>query len=172
MRRKTKLPILIFVASSVLTSLAFAFPGFSVSHSTTRITFDLHEYGFPTASEDTLSRVFYLSNDRIALFFDQLLSGQSPRDHILKLMVFDTESNARAQLVLHADPKAVDITAGPDGVLFGREGELNFYDSNLQLLRSVSLAPGTIGVKFDRTLNQLVVLTVDEKSGQRTAHFR
>jgi hypothetical protein len=125
-------------------------------------------------SEDVLSSVFYISNERIAVFFDQLLPEQSPHDHALKLMVFDTEEgHAASQLVVHADPRAVDITAGPGGgVLLGREGKLSFYDSNLQLLKSVPLAQGTAGIKFDRRLNQLVVETVDETSGLRTAHFK
>jgi hypothetical protein len=125
-------------------------------------------------SEDVLSGVFYIANSRIALFFDQLVPAQSQHDHSVTLMVFNTEQNrSETQLVVHADPKAFDITNGPDGgVLFGREGALNFYNSSLQPLRSIPLAPGTTGVRFNRILNQLVILTVDEKSGDRTAHFK
>jgi hypothetical protein len=167
---ETKRSILIFIALAVLAVLAFAFPGASRQ---LEQTLDLHELGFPADSENVRSGVFYLDNSRIALFFDQRLPSESPHDRALKLMVFNTEENhPTAQLVLHADPKAMDLTAGPGGMLFGREGKLSFYDSNLQLLKSIPLARGTTGVKFDRYLNQIVIMAVDEKSGQHIAHFK
>lgn len=172
-RQGTKRSTLISIASIVLTFLLCTYPCLSASHSSSRIVLDLFQYGFPAGTEDVLLRVFYLSNDRVALLFDQQLPSASAQNHALKLMVLDAEGHPAAQMVIHADPRAVDITAGPGGgVLFGREGTLDFYDSKLQLLRSTPLASGTTGVKFDRQRNQLVILTVDEKAGQRTAHFR
>jgi hypothetical protein len=160
----------IFTAIAALVVLSFSIA--SASHFPNP-TLDLHEYGFPTGSEEVVSGIFYLNNNQVAMFFDRRLPGESPHDRTLKLVVFDVKGgHATAQAVVHADPKAVDITAGPDGVLFGREGELGFYDSNLQLLRSIPLARGTTGIKFDRRLNQIVIMTADEKLGQRTAHFK
>jgi hypothetical protein len=154
----------------LLAVLAFALPG--ASHQS-KPTLDLHEYGFPAGPQHVVSGIFYLSNNRVALFFDQQLPSGSSHDRALKLMVFNTgENRPTAQLVVHADPRAMDIAAGPGGVLFEREGELSFYDSNLQLLRSISLASGSTGVKFDRRINQIVIVTVDEQSGRRTAHFK
>lgn len=172
MQRESGRGIVVSVASFIIAILLSA-PCLPASSASGRITVDLHPYGFPADSGSLLFRVFYLSDDRIALFFDQPPASLSPRDHAFKLMVLDRETHITAQLVIHGDPKAMDVMAGPGGgLLFGRGGELSFYDSNLQLLRTIPLVPGTTGVRYDRRENQLVVMTADEKSGQRTAHFR
>ena len=64
------------------------------------------------------------------------------------------------------------IMPGPSGgVLFGRDGYLDFYSSDLQVVKSMPLLPATTGIKYDRERNQLVIMTIEQESGHRTAHF-
>jgi len=77
-----------------------------------------------------------------------------------------------AQRGIEADPRAVDITAGPNGgLLFGRLGQLDFFGAALQLLKTVPLSDPVTGVSFNRKLNQLVEVTIDDVSQTRSAHF-
>lgn len=152
--------------------LLLAFPDLAPSHSAERTVINLREYGFPPDFDIKLG-IVYLSSDRLLLFFDQRLPDTEPQSHAIRLIVFNSDGEATAQLVVRGDPKALDLTVGPDGgVLSGREGKLDFYDSNLQLQRSIPLAAETTGIRFDRQQDQLVILTIDRQSGQRTAHFR
>jgi hypothetical protein len=137
----------------------------------TPISVDLHPYGFPTALDTALGLV-YLSKDRLAVLFDEQLPGTGTHSHVFQLMIVDATGHAATQLTLHNDPKAMDVSAGPSGgVIVGQESHLDFYDSELHLLRSVPLTPTTTAVRFNRELNQLVVSTVERGFGHRTAHF-
>ena len=85
-----------------------------------QITIDLHPQGFPSAPEFKFG-VFYPAKDRLALFFDQQLPGGEPHSHTFQLMILDTNGQKTAQLVVHGDPKAMDITAGPGGASLSAE---------------------------------------------------
>ena len=132
---------------------------------------DLHPlYGFPSTERTDGRRVglFYLSEKQLALFFET-----EPADtHKFGLLVFNAEGEKTAEISISGNPKDLDITAGPSGgVAVGKEGHLDVYDHDLQLSRSIPLAPATTGIAFDRKSDQLIVQTVDRDSGQRTAHF-
>jgi len=134
-------------------------------------TVDLRPYGLSTALDVKLG-VFYVSKDRLALFFDQQLPATGPHSHSFQLIILNIEGQTAAQMTLRGDPNAIDITPGPDGgLLVGREGQLDFYDSRLQVERSITVSPATTGVRFDRERNQLVVMTLEQELGHRTAHF-
>jgi hypothetical protein len=172
MKPVTKCRIWNVVASFAIVLLLLAFPDLAPSHSAERTVINLREYGFPPDLDIKLG-VFYLSSNRLLLFFDQRLPDAGPQSHAIRLIVLNSDGEATAQLVVRGDPEALDLTVGPDGgVLSGREGKLDFYDSKLQLQRSIPLPAGTTGIRFDRQRDQLVIVTVDRQSGQRTAHFR
>jgi len=161
----------------VLTAIAIfmiAFKAIGASHSAPPIAVHLHPYGFPASTSTTSLNVhlgvFYLSTDQLGLFFEQPVTGSD--SHVFQVIVFSTDGRRISQLVVPGDPKAIDITVGPNGgVLVGRAGQLDFYDSRLQLVRSKPLAPTTTGINFDRQWNQLVLRTVERESGHQTADF-
>ena len=157
----------------LITTIAILLLGCShaaVSPSAPQIAIDLHPQGFPPGLE-IKSGAFYLSKDRLGLFF-YLSPEDKTHSHAFRLMVLDAKGQITAQIAVHGDPKAIDITAGPNGgVLIGREGKLDFYDSKLQWLRSMALSPATTGIRFDRERNQLIVMTAEQELGHRTAHF-
>ncbi len=148
--------------------VAFVLSGVAASHRP--ISVDLHPYGFPSTERTDGRRVglFYLSEKQLALLFET-----EPADtHKFGLLVFNAEGDKTAEISISGNPKALDITAGPSGgVAVGKEGHLDIYDHDLQLSRSIPLAPATTGIAFDRKSDQLIVQTVDRDSGQRTAHF-
>lgn len=77
-----------------------------------------------------------------------------------------------AQLVFRADGTLFDARGGPDeNSLLRESGKLDFFDAKLQLVKTHPLPLRTVGISFDRTSNQLVVITTDEGSGNQTARF-
>jgi hypothetical protein len=129
----------------------------AASPSAGQVTVDLHAFGFPSPSLDIKLGVFYLSQDRIALFFDKKVEGTDSHSHAFQLMIINTEGHVTSQLAVRGNPGALDITAGSSGgVFFRNEGQLSFYDGTLHLLRSEPVPPATSGIKFYRERNQLV----------------
>jgi hypothetical protein len=158
-------------AVAAIAILLLASVDLAASPSPGQVTVDLHPYGFPSSVDIKLG-VFYLSQDRIALFFDKNDQGADPHSHAFQLMLINTEGQVISQLVVRGDPRAMDITVGPSGgVLFRNQGQLRFYDGTLQLLRSEPVSSATSGIKFYRERNQLVLVTADQDLGHRTAHF-
>jgi hypothetical protein len=113
-----------------------------------------------------------LSDERVALFFEEPVADSDLESHSFQVLVFNTGGEKTAQAVLRGNPKAIDITKGPDnGLTVGKQGKVEFYDSRLQVVRSIALAPATTGIAFDRERNQLIVQNLDQQSGYRTAEF-
>ncbi len=140
----------------------------------TPTTVELHRYGFPSgvAPVDSKVGIVYLSGDRLTLFFNDKVPSSGEDSHSFQLLVLDIDGRVLAQRGIDADPKAMDVTAGPNGgLLLGRSGQLDFFDGDLQLLKSVPLSDPVTGISFDRKLNQLVEMTVDDASQTRSAHF-
>lgn len=159
---------------TVVLTLALALSDIAASDSAPKVTVDLHQYGFPRATNTDSSRlgVFYLSNDRVALFFEESTTDARHDAHEFRLLVFNKVGQKIAQTTVRGNPKAIDISPGPDGGLaIGKEGQLDFYDSKLQPTKSVPLSPATAGIVFNRQYNQMVIQTIDGKSGHRTADF-
>ena len=169
-RRRSRYTIVL----AAFATLAFAFSGAVDSHSAGQVVVDLHPYGFPPAAhaEKQHLGIFYLSKNQLALFFEQQPAQSERESHKFRLLVFNVEGQKTAEIAVRGDPKALDITAGPDGgVAVGKEGQLDLYDYKLQPGRSIPLDPATTGIVFDRQHNQLVIQTIEGKSGHRTAHF-
>jgi|NGEPerStandDraft_6_1074524.scaffolds.fasta_scaffold57512_2 hypothetical protein len=162
----------IFAATTIL---AFTLSGNAGSHSAAQIAVDLHPYGFPTATDIEGPRlgIFYLSKDRLALFFEQQQPAEpKTKSNKFQVLIFNIEGQKTAETAVHGDPKALDITAGPDGgVAVGKAGQLDFHDSKLRLARSVPLPTATTAIEFDRQNNQLVIQGIDRKSAHRFANF-
>jgi hypothetical protein len=140
--------------------------------STNTANVDLHPSGFPNADLGNLKLgVFYISTGRIVVYFDRSRASDTGL-HSFEVIELDSTGGKTAKLELQADPRAVDITPGPGGgILFGRKGELDFYDGTFRIFRSVPLAPEVTGIAFDRRLNQLVINTINERISVRTAQF-
>jgi hypothetical protein len=135
---------------------------------------ELHRYGFPLGSApiDFKVGIVYLSGNRLALFFNHRVPGSGQDSRSFQLLVLNINGQVLAQLGVDADPKAMDVTAGPNGgLLLGRRGQLDFFDGDLQLLKTVPLSDPVTGVSFDRKLNLLVEMSVDDASQNRSAHF-
>lgn len=159
----------------VVAFLLISTPLTATSHGKARVTVDLHRHGFPAASTEISLRLkvglFYLSADRVAIFFEQP-TPDDPHNSAFQLLVFDANGALIAQDVLHGDAKAIDITPGPNGgILVGRAGRLDFYDSKLRLVRTTPLDAATTSIRFERRWNQIVVLTLESASMNSTAHF-
>ncbi len=137
------------------------------------ISIDLHPYGF--SAELPINEkigVFYLSADRLTVFFNNKQPLSGPGSEAFQLIVLDIGGHVLAQRNVLAAPNAIDITPGPNGgILFGRSGQLDFFGSNLRLLKTVPLEDSVTGISFNRRLNQLVEMTIDDVSQTRTAHF-
>jgi hypothetical protein len=135
---------------------------------------ELHRYGFPSgaAPADSKVGIVYLSGNRLALFFNHKVPSSGEDSHSFQLLILNIDGRVLAQRGIDADPKAMDVTAGPNGgLLLGRRGQLDFFDGDLQLLKTVLLSDPVTGISFDRKLNQLVEMTVDDASQTRSAHF-
>ncbi len=160
-------------ALAAVAVLSFALSGAAAANSHEEIRVDLHQYGFPTANMDPYRLgIFYLSNDRVALFFEQPAADSDRESHSFQILVFNAQGQKTAETFVRGNPKAIDITTGPDGGLaVGKQGKVEFYDSNLQLSTSVPLAPATTGIAFDREHNQLIIQTLDRQLGHRSAEF-
>lgn len=135
------------------------------------VAVELHSYGFPSGQVDILEHVFYISAERVALYFDRGEAadspdhGNHPRLHQFLILVVSTKGQVLAQQTIYGFPKALDIKAGPArGLIVGREGYLSFYDADLHLQKSVPLSPDVTGVSFDRRWNQLTISSADETS--------
>ena len=138
---------------------------------------DLHPVGFPTDPNpvvvaDVNASIFFISNETLALYFEQRVSESAPPSHSFKLLTFSTAGQMIAQRVFRADGKSLDISGGPNESILLREAErLDFFDARLQSIKTHPLPTKTVGKSFDRTLNQLAVVTVDGESGNQNARF-
>jgi hypothetical protein len=139
------------------------------------ISVELHSYGFPSGQIDLPNGVFYMSPERVALYFDRGEAADSPnqgnhrRSHQFLILVVSTKGQVLAQQTIYGLPKALDIKPGPaGGLIVGREGSLSFYDADLHLQKSVPLSPDVTGVSFDRRWNQLTISSADETSDSQT----
>ncbi|MGA7854142.1 MAG: hypothetical protein WCA15_12520 [Candidatus Acidiferrales bacterium] len=146
---------------------------YTKSSPTAEVMVDLHPYGF-AIDEPPRAKVgiFYMSRDRLAVFFNDKVPASGQQSHAFQLLVLNTDGRVLARREIQADPKAMDITPGPNGgVLYGRAGHLDLFDADLQLLKTVALPESVTGISFDRKLNQLVEMTIDDVSQTRSAHF-
>jgi len=139
------------------------------------ISVELHSYGFPSGQIDLPSGVFYISLERVALYFDRgeatdsLDQDNHHPSHQFLILVLSTKGQVLAQQTIYGLPKALDIKPGPaGGLIIGREGSLSFYDADLHLRKSVPLSPDVTGVSFDRRWNQLTISAADETSHSQT----
>jgi hypothetical protein len=138
---------------------------------------DLRPFGFPTdpnpvAVADVKASIFFLSKDTLALYFEQRVSGSTTPSHSFKLLTFSTTGQMIAQRAFQADGKSLDVSGGPNESILLRESErLDFFDARLQSIKTHPLPIKTVGESFDRALNQLVVITIDEESGNQDARF-
>jgi len=139
------------------------------------ITVNLGPYGFPSGKVDLPSDVFYISSERLALFFDRGEASDSSVQNDLKhrhqflVLVFSVKGQLLARQTVYGLPKAVDIKPGPGGGLtVGREGKAGFYDPDLGLKQSMALSSDVTGISFNRRLNQLVIATLDDTLQSRT----
>src|SRR5580693_8131346 len=140
----------------------------------TQMVVELLRYGFPpgAAPVDFKVGIVYVSGNRLALFFNHKVPSSGQNSHSFQFLVLDIDGRVLAQRGIDADPKAMDVTAGPNGgLLLGRRGQLDSFDGDLQLLKTVPLSDLVTGISFDRKLNQLVEMTVDDASQTRSAHF-
>lgn len=148
----------------------------SKSSGTAQERVDLRAIGFPTGSNpvavaDVEAKVFFLSNETLALYFEQRASTTTPPSYSFKVLTVNTTGQVIAHRVFRADGKSWDVSNGPnDSVLFRESEKLDFFDTKLQFIKSYPLPSKTVGESFDRASNQLVVITVDE-SGNRNARF-
>ncbi|MGB8543572.1 MAG: hypothetical protein WCD49_18235 [Candidatus Acidiferrales bacterium] len=174
MKKRTYKDLLICIAGALGAFLFFFFPAPCLKSSQAGpISIDLHPYGFPAELPiDEKIGVFYLSADRLAVFFNNKQPLSGPGSEAFQLIVLDISGHGLAQRNVLAAPKAMDLTPGPNGrILFGRSGQLDFFDSGLHLLKTVPLGDSVTGISFNRRLNQLVEMTIDDVSQTRTAHF-
>ena len=161
-----------FVAG--LATLLLSFSCMAAQSSPGPITIDLHPDGFPTAANLDPYRIdaFYVSSNRLGVFFEIEPAGSNSEGHKFRIMLFDAKGQKTAETTVPGDPKALEIIGGPDeSVMVGQAGRLDFYDSHLQLARSVPLDPKTTGVAFNRYNNQLILQTMDRQAGVRAAEF-
>lgn len=155
-------------------------PAVSAETPPSQLTIDLHSYDFPAGTGPSLNiklGVFYLSQHRIAVYFDRQKSTQADlHSGGFEALIFDVEGHLLARRTLRSECSVhtcpVDITAGPSGgLLFGRTGKLDFYDGNLVLARSMPLADAVTGINFDSRRDQLVVEELHDAVHARTARF-
>jgi len=116
--------------------------------------------------------IVFLSNDSLALYFEQQISETAQPPYSFKVLTFDASGKLMGQLAFLGDGKSLDITSGPNETILLRESEkLDIYDARLQLIKTHPLPSTTLGMKFDRALNQLVLVTTVDDSGKQKAHF-
>lgn len=149
----------------------------SKSSGTAQERVDLRSVGFPTDSNpvavaDVEAKVFFLSNETLVLYFEQRAPATTPPSYSFKVLTFNTTGQVIAHRVFRADRKSLDVSNGPNDSILLRESEkLDFFDTRLQFIKSYPLPSNTVEESFDRTSNQLVVITMDAQSGNRNARF-
>jgi hypothetical protein len=149
----------------------------SKSSDTAQERVDLRSVGFPTDSNpvvvaDVKANLFFLSNENLALYFEQSGPATTPPSYSFKVLTFNTTGQIIAQRVFRADGKSLDVSSGPNESILLRESErLDFFDTRLQFIKSYPLPSKTVGKSFDRTSNQLVITTMDQQSGNQNASF-
>jgi hypothetical protein len=142
-----------------------------------RESVDLHPLGFPTdpnpvVVSDIEANIFFLSDETLALYFEQRASAATPPTHSFKLITFNTSGQMIAQRAFRTGGKSLDLGGGPNqSILLRESGKLDFFDARLQFIKSYPLSIETVGDSFDRLLNQLVVISVDKESENQNAHF-
>ena len=167
----------------VLLLLTFHWPWFlhaqnsSKSPDNAKERVDLRSVGFPTDSDpvvlaDVKANIFFLSNETLALYFEQRAPATTPPSYSFQVLTFNTTGQMIAHRVFRVDEKSLDVSSGPNESILLRESErLDFFDTRLQFIKSYPLPSKTVGKNFDRVSNQLVVTTMDEQSGNRNARF-
>jgi hypothetical protein len=142
------------------------------------IVVNLGQYGFPSGQVDLPSDIFYISPERLALFFDRGEASDSPVQnklihlHQFLVLIFSVKGQLLAQQTVYGLPKALDIKPGPGGGLtVGREGNASFYASDLKLKQSMALSMDVTGISFNRRLNQLLIEAIDEALQSRTVRL-
>lgn len=135
---------------------------------------DLHLNGYPPSADGRGPEVkmgtFFISDDQVVVYFDSPPGSARQKTQVFHVMVFSIAGQLIADKSLTANPGAVDIIRGPNGsVLFGRAGQLDFFDSRLELLNSVSLPKETTGIAFDHIKDQVIVTTSEPTTNE--AHF-
>ncbi len=158
---------------AAVAGVTFALSTVAAAASTAGVSVDLHKYGFPTQNMDPyLLGIFYLCNDRVAVFFEDPASKSNVDSRSFHALVFDLEGQNTAKATFRGNAKAIEITSGPNGGLsVGEPGKIEFYDSKLQLLKAIPLVPPATRIAFDRSRNQLIVETTDRQAGRRSAEF-
>ena len=158
---------------AAVAGLAFALSAVAAAASNAGISVDLHKYGFPTQKMDPyLLGIFYLSADRVAVFFEEPASESDEESHSFHALVFNFQGQNTAKAIFRGNPKAIEITTGPDGGLsVGTPGKVEFYDSKLQPSKTIPLVPPATRIAFDRSRNQLILETTDPQTGHRSAEF-
>jgi hypothetical protein len=138
---------------------------------------DLHPFGFPTysnpvATADVRARVFFLDGNYLALYFDRQMPGLPSQFHAYKLLTLNTAGRVLAQRAIKANVDFLDLSNGPGASVILRESEkLAFFDVRLRLVRSHPLPGGVVGMKYDRALEQLVLISSDPGAGNLKASF-
>jgi hypothetical protein len=143
---------------------------------TGQVSADLRPVGFaadpnPVVVAEVKVSIFFLSNETLALYFEQRGSATTSPSSF-KLLTFNTTGQLIAQRVFRVDGKSLDVSSGPNESILLRESErLDFFDARLQFIKSYPLPVKTVGKSFDRVLNQLVVITMDGESENQNARF-
>jgi hypothetical protein len=138
---------------------------------------DLRPSGFPadpnpTVVADVKAGIFFLSKEIVGLYFEQRVPDLAPQSHSYKFLTFNTNGQMLAQRPFRVDGNLLDVGCGPnESILFRELERLDFFDSRFQLVKTHPLPTATTGIRFDRTLKQIVVTTADEESGNQKARF-
>jgi hypothetical protein len=138
---------------------------------------DLRPFGFPadpnpTVVADVKAEVFFLSKEILALYFEQRVPDFPPQSHSYKFLTFDANGQVLGQRPFRVDGKLLDVGCGPnESILFRETERLDFFDARFQLVKTHPLPAAATGIRFVRALNQIVVTTADEESGNQKAHF-
>lgn len=138
---------------------------------------DLRSFGFPsdpnpTVVADVKAEIFFLSKDIVGLYFEQRVPDLAPQSHSYKFLTFSTNGQMLAQRPFRVDGKILDVGSGPnESILFREPERLDFFDARFQLVKTHPLPSTTTGIRFDRSLNQIVVTTATGESGNQKASF-
>jgi hypothetical protein len=137
---------------------------------------DLRSFDFPTDANpvviaDVKARVFFLSNENLALYFEQKDSAPTANSRRYRFLTVSTTGQMIAQHILKTDGGPPDVKRGPNETILLTESErLDFFDSHFHLVKTRQLPANTIGTRFESASRQLVVITSGDLKTQ-VAHF-
>src|SRR5580704_393761 len=140
-------------------------------------TVDLRPFGFPDNPNPTVvanvrAKVFFLSNDTVGLYFEGHAKEPLPQSHHYMFLTFNKKGEFFGQRPFRVDDSFLDVSAGPDQSILLREPEqLDFFDAKFQRTKTLQLPNTATGIRFDRILNQILVVTADTESGNQNAIF-